>query len=219
LTHAEVAAADIQSLDMIREIAEQGVRENASVPNGKLVVKADGVDPRLRLMKCPTRPIALLPTTFSLSARQTIGVRCTQNNAWTVYVPVTVETDLEVLLTRNGGQRGAHLVEADIERQSRRVPGFATSYVTDLSEYRERHLKRPLAPGTVLVADAFSADVLVKRGQQVTLVTSVGGIEVRAFGAAVSEGGTRDRIRVQNLSSLKIVEGVVESASLVRVGG
>jgi flagella basal body P-ring formation protein FlgA len=76
-----------------------------------------------------------------------------------------------------------------------------------------------LAPGTVLVADAFAADVLVKRGQQVTLVTSVGGIEVRAVGAAITEGGTHDRVRVQNLSSLKIVEGVVESASLVRVGG
>jgi flagella basal body P-ring formation protein FlgA len=91
--------------------------------------------------------------------------------------------------------------------------------VTDLSDYRERHLKRPLQPCSVLMADAFSADVLVRRGQQVTLVTAVGGIEVRASGAAMSEGGVRDRIRVQNLSSLKVVEGVVESASLVRIGG
>jgi len=99
------------------------------------------------------------------------------------------------------------------------VPGFAQSYVTDLTEYRERHLKRPLPPGTVLVTDVFAADVLIRRGQQVTLVSSVGGIEVRANGAAISEGGVRDRVRVQNLSSLKVVEGVVESASLVRVGG
>jgi flagella basal body P-ring formation protein FlgA len=136
-----------------------------------------------------------------------------------VYVPVTVETEIDVLVTRSGAQRGAHLSEADVERQSRRVPGFANSYVTDLSDYRERHLKRPLSPGTVLVADVFTADVLVRRGQQVTLVTSAGGIEVRAIGAAMTEGGARDRVRVQNLNSLKIVEGVVESASLVRVGG
>jgi len=216
--HAQ-AVAEIESLDAVRAIAEQSVIDHASSASGKLIAKADGLDARLRLAKCPTRPVALLPAAFTLNARQTIGVRCGQGNAWTVYVPVTVETELQVLVIRNNAPRGAHLSDADVERQSRRVPGFAQSYVTDLTEYRERHLKRPLPPGTVLVTDVFAADVLIRRGQQVTLVSSVGGIEVRANGAAISEGGVRDRVRVQNLSSLKVVEGVVESASLVRVGG
>jgi flagella basal body P-ring formation protein FlgA len=217
LARAEIDA-ELESLDRVRETAEQGVRDHATPQAGRLFVTADGLDARLRLAKCPQRPVALVPTMLSLSAKQTIGVRCPQGNAWTVYVPVTVEMELEVLITRGAAQRGAHLGETDVERQPRRLPGFAMNYVTDLSEYRERHLKRPLAAGTVLLADAFAADVLVRRGQQVTLVSSVGGIEVRASGAAMTDGGVRDRVRVQNLSSLKVVEGIVESASLIRVG-
>ena len=37
-------------------------------------------------------------------------------------------------------------------------------------------------------------------------------------GARLTEGGVDDRVRVQNMSSLKVVEGVVESDSVVRVG-
>jgi flagella basal body P-ring formation protein FlgA len=70
----------------------------------------------------------------------------------------------------------------------------------------------------VLTVDMMKRDMVVKRGQHVTLVTSVGGIDVRAAGTALTDGGQADRIRVQNASSLKTVEGVVESANLVRVG-
>ena len=159
----------------MREIAEQGVRDRASQANGHLVIRAEGLDARLRLAECATQPVAFMPNTLSLSARQTVGVRCTQANAWTVYVSVALETELEVLVTRSAAQRGAHIAEADVERQLRQVPGVANAYVTNLTNYREQHLKRPLPPGTVLTADAFAADVLVKRGQQVTLVSSVGG--------------------------------------------
>jgi len=45
-----------------------------------------------------------------------------------------------------------------------------------------------------------------------------GPVEIRAQGHALTDGGVSDRVRVQNLSSLKVVEGVVESDSVVRVG-
>ncbi len=61
-------------------------------------------------------------------------------------------------------------------------------------------------------------DVLVRRGQQVTLIAANGGVQIRAQGQALTEGAAADRVRVQNVSSLKVVEGVVESDGVVRVG-
>ena len=61
-------------------------------------------------------------------------------------------------------------------------------------------------------------DVLVRRGQQVTLIATNGPVQIRARGQALTEGAASERVRVQNVSSLKIVEGVVESEGVVRVG-
>jgi flagella basal body P-ring formation protein FlgA len=63
----------------------------------------------------------------------------------------------------------------------------------------------------------FTPDLIVRRGQEVTLLSSDGAVEVRANGRAMIDGAAGSRIQVQNLSSLRVVEGVVESADLVRV--
>jgi len=48
-------------------------------------------------------------------------------------------------------------------------------------------------------------------------MTAAGGIEVRAPGRALADAAASQRLRVQNLASLKIVEGVAETDSVVRV--
>jgi flagella basal body P-ring formation protein FlgA len=63
----------------------------------------------------------------------------------------------------------------------------------------------------------FKADLVIQHGQEVTLVAAAGGIEVRATGRALADGASGSRVKVQNLSSMKVVEGVVEGPDLVRV--
>jgi flagellar basal body P-ring formation protein FlgA len=63
----------------------------------------------------------------------------------------------------------------------------------------------------------FVADVIVRRGQEITLVASSGTFEVRAAGRALADAPAGARLRVQNLSSMKVVEGMVESSDVVRV--
>jgi flagella basal body P-ring formation protein FlgA len=80
-----------------------------------------------------------------------------------------------------------------------------------------RTLNRPLAAGAALFADAMVDDVLIHRGQQVNLVAAVGGLEVRATGLALADARAADRIKVQNSTSLRVVEGVVETADVIRI--
>jgi flagella basal body P-ring formation protein FlgA len=63
----------------------------------------------------------------------------------------------------------------------------------------------------------FTPDLIVRRGQEVTLLSSSGAVEVRANGRAMIDGAAGSRIQVQNLGSMRVVEGVVETADLVRV--
>ena len=80
----------------------------------------------------------------------------------------------------------------------------------DIANLQGHRLKRSLPAGTALTVDMLVARLLVRRGQQVTLIAAIGPVEIRAQGQALTEGGVADRVRVQNVTSLKVVEGVVE---------
>jgi len=215
--HAQVQVP-IQTAESIQVAAQQRVR--ALLPSGKATyhVTASHLDPRLRLAQCAAPLEAFLPSKLPSSAKATVGVRCAKPVAWTVYVPVTVEVEAPVLVLKRALARLASVTAADVELQTRRLPGIAAGFIGELDQLEGRHLKRNLAAGSALTADALVADVLVRRGQQVTLLAASGPFEIRAQGQALSEGAANERIRVQNLTSRKIVEGVVENASTVRVG-
>src|SRR5262249_50157454 len=105
----------------------------------------------------------------------------------------------------------------DVEVQTRTVGGAGDDYLTEAGELTGRTLKRSLGAGAAITADAMVADSLVKRGQQVTLLAAAGGMEVRAQGIVMNDGPAAGRVKAQNLSSGRIVEGVVETADVIRI--
>lgn len=215
---AAVQADPLQDVGSIRVIAQDFVRAQLTTRgvDAKLFIEAAPLDARLRLPHCPA-PAGFLPTGAAVAARTTIGVRCTEPQ-WSVYVPVSVESEFSVLVLRQALARGTSLGAADVEVQRRRVAGFAANYVLDVTALAGKHLKNDTAPGTPLTVDLLVPDIIIKRGQRVTLLASAGGIDVRAQGEAIADANVSGRVRVENLGSHKIVEGQVESADLVRVG-
>jgi flagella basal body P-ring formation protein FlgA len=208
----------VQSLDAIRAAAQSFVRKHLpKAEPGATQVSVGALDPRLRLARCEAELTAALPAGGTFRARMTIAVSCPEGNVWTIYVPVTIETRAKVLVLRGPAARGARLGAADVEVQERVVGGSGDSLLTDVAQLEGHTLKRPLASGTALTADVLVEDVMVKRGQSVTLLASASGIEVRAPGRAMADGRAAGRIKVQNLNSLRVVEGVVESADVIRV--
>ena len=208
----------VQSLDAIREAAQSFVVQQ--VPKqapGTLQVNVGALDSRLRLVPCATPLKASLPPGATFRARMTVAVSCASASAWTVYVPVTVDTQTSVLVLRRAAGRGERLAAGDVESQTRVISGTGDSYLTDLTELAGRTVKRPLGAGTALTVDAMADDLLVRRGQRVTLLASVGSLEVRASGLAMNDAPAAGRVKVQNLSSNRIVEGVVETADVIRI--
>lgn len=212
-----LAQAQVQPLESIQAAAEKEVR--SLLPRGKATyhVSAARLDPRLRLAQCADAPEAFMPNNATPAAKVTVGVRCATPQ-WTIYVPVATEVEAQVLVLQRALARQSAVEAGDVELQTRRLPGIASGFIGDVADLRGRHLKRAVAAGTPLTADVLVADVLVRRGQQVTLLAANGPFEIRAQGQALSDGGASQRVRVQNVTSGKIVEGVVENASIVRVG-
>jgi flagella basal body P-ring formation protein FlgA len=97
------------------------------------------------------------------------------------------------------------------------VSGLAAGYVTDLAQLPRSTLRHPLPAGALLMSQDLLPDFMVRQGEQVSLVAAAGGIQVRAAGLALQDGRYGALIRVQNVSSSKVVQGVVESDRVVDV--
>jgi flagellar basal body P-ring formation protein FlgA len=211
-----VAHAQTQSLESIQSAAEKSVAALLPQIKGRYFVTASRLDPRLRLAQC-AEPLDAAPANGTItSARTTIGVRCTAP-AWAIYVPVTVEIEAPVLVLRRALPRRSPVEASDVELQTRRLSGAEAGFISDTGNLKGRRLRRAMPAGSPLTADVLAPAVLVRRGQQVTLLASNGPFEIRAQGEALSDGSEKERIRVQNVNSRKIVEGVVENSSTVRV--
>jgi flagellar basal body P-ring formation protein FlgA len=214
---ATAALATTQSIDDVQSAAEEFVRSRLPASHAKQYVTAAKLDPRLRVESCDQPLQTFEQSATTLGERVTVGIRCAAANTWTLYVPVSVEVEIPVLVLRRALARRARVAVIDVEPQTRRVPGNAASFLLDTASLQGHRLKRSLPAGTALTVDMLVPDVVVRRGQQVTLIAATGPVEIRAQGHALTEGGVADRVRVQNISSLKVVEGVVESDSVVRV--
>ena len=207
-----------ESLTLIRSTAESYVKSLIPGDAGESTVVVGQLDSRLRLNHCARKDLtASLPAGATLQARATVGVTCAGPVHWTVYVPVTVESKINVLVLTRPVNRDDRLTAADVSVEKRTITGPGNAYLTSPGELSGRTVRRPLAAGTTLSVDMFTADLVVRRGQAVTLVSAGGAVEVRATGRAMTDGAAGARIQVQNLGSARVVEGVVESADLVRV--
>jgi flagellar basal body P-ring formation protein FlgA len=205
-----------QPLDAVRAAAERALRNELKQVSG-VELSAGALDPRLRLPACqaPLETHAAAPR--DTQARALVRVSCTSGGPWSLNVPVAIRRELTIFVLRRSLARGEALLAADVTAQKRVVPGLASSFITRIEDLGGRLARRPLAEGTALTVDALSPALLIHRGQDVTLAANAGGIEVRAPGRALADASARQRLRVQNLNSLKVVEGIAESTGVVRV--
>lgn len=213
----ETASGGVEPLASIRAAAQSYIKGLLPRTPGGSTVTVGTLDSRLRLARCPQPLTAVLPAGMQLQARVTVGVSCTGPVHWTLYVPVTIESTINVLVLTHSVSRDSHLTASDVSVETRTTAGPGTAYLGSAAELRNRTVRRPLAAGSVLSVDMFAPDLIIRRGQEVTLLSSGEAVEVRASGRAMSDGAAGSRIQVQNLSSLRVVEGVVESADIVRV--
>ena len=144
-------------------------------------------------------------------------VGCNSNAVWTLNVPVEVHHNADVLVLKRAVTRGENLAAGDVSVESRVLPGLSSPYVSRVADLNGRLTRRPISEGAALPADALDAALLIHRGQSVTLIVNAAGLEVRAPGLALANAAAQQRVRVQNLNSLKIVEGVADTDGTVRV--
>ena len=213
---SQVPDASLEPLAAVRAAAEHALLGSLGTPPSGIEVEAATLDPRLRLTRCGVPLATHVDTPRETQPRALVRVSC-ESQAWTQNVPVDIRRTVPVLVLKRAALRGEMLNANDVTTQTRVVSGIASPFVATIDEIEGRALRRPVPAGTTLTADALNPLLLIHRGQSVTLAVSFGGIEVKAPGQALADAGPGALVRVRNLDSLKIIEGVADSEGVVRV--
>ncbi len=220
LIHGSTVQAETgawQTTDSIRAAAESHAGASLSRPGLNVKVSVGALDNRLKLVRCDQPLQAFTPPNTEIRQNLVIGVRCRGSSPWKVYVPVKLSARRQVLVTSRPLARGEALTRGDVRLEIRDITTTRGAYLTDLSQLSGKILKRTVPEGRLVTADLLNDEDIIKRGQRVTLLVTQSGFMVQMAGTALSDGTINERIRVENDSSRRTVEGIVRSPKLVEV--
>jgi len=122
-----------------------------------------------------------------------------------------------VLVARRTLRRGQVLTADDLASEHRDVSRLTQGYISDPKELIGQRMKTQLLAGRILTPRVLEFDIAIRRGQTVTLTVATGGMNIQMSGKALMDGAVSQRIRVENTSSGRIVEGIVRSREHVEV--
>lgn len=206
-----------QPVDEIAAAAEAFLAEHAGRDDARMSLRAAPLDPRLDLPRCSERLEGFLRRGTEIRSRTIVGVRCSGQAPWKVYVPVDVMVIDDVLVAAKTIPGGQVPGPGDVRIEKRDVSRLTGGYLSSPEALSGQRLKSQLHAGRIITPAMLSADKVIRRGQTVTLLVRDRHVNIRMAGRALGDGALNQRIRVENLGSKRVVEGLVRSAEHVEI--
>jgi flagellar basal body P-ring formation protein FlgA len=164
------------------------------------------------------RPIrAVVASPQHMKDRVMIELRCQDPKPWHIYVPVRIIGTSPVAVAAHAIIAGTVIKAEDLKTEEHDMSDLPIGFLDDPAIAVGLTASRPIAGGAYVTNQQLVAAKAVQRGQSVTLLADAGGMSVRMAGRALSDGLMNQRVRVQNLSSGKIVEGIARSEQVVEI--
>jgi flagella basal body P-ring formation protein FlgA len=142
---------------------------------------------------------------------------CPGTPQWHIYVPVRVVGTSQVTLAAHAMVAGSVLTESDLRAEQRDISELPPGYMDDPGVVVGLTAARPISSGAIITNQLLLGAKAVQRGQTVTLVADAGGMSVSMQGRALSDGLINQRVKVENLSSGRVVEGIARSQQVVEI--
>ncbi len=171
----------------------------------------------LDLPRCATPLAPAVSGGTHMKDRVVVEIRCAAPTSWHVFVPVRVVGFSTAVVAAHSIVMGTVLGPADVRVEEHEMAELPAGFIDAPSVVVGLSAARPIAAGAVITNQELNAPKAIVRGQSVTLVADVGGMSVRMAGRALGDGYVNQRVRVQNLSSGKVVEGIARGQDTVEI--
>ena len=210
-------AADTQDVPQLEALAQSQAAQQLPPLTDRQRFVVGPIDARLKLERCNLPVKAAVGAGQHMHDRVMVELRCPGTPAWHIYVPVKIVGTSTVTMAARAIVVGSVLTEKDVRTEQRDVSELPPGYLDDPTVAIGLTASRPISSGAVITNQYLVAAKAVQRGQEVTLVADIGSMSVRMAGRAMSDGLMNQRVKVENLSSGKIVEGIARSEQVVEI--
>lgn len=205
-------AAPYQSLPMIEKKARSFILEQLTeaTKQGQIEVQIRPLDYRLKLSPCePSKLVFYSPYNRTLEQSRTVGVKCLGPVRWSFYIPFSMKRYMEVVVASHYLEPNQAITRNDIKTMRINVSHADQGYFTRLDDVVGKLAVRQLLKDKVISPDDLKLINIVKKGDIVTVTAMNKAIKVSVKGTAQQAGRMGDRILVKNLTSDKMIEGII----------
>ena len=148
--------------------------------------------------------VAVEPLDTRFPQRMRFVARCMDAPGWRYEYAVRARVTAMVAVASAPVSSNETLTDAQVTIERRDISNIADP-VAAPQDAVGKMSRRMLRPGDILRSGQLSSPILVKRGDAVTMVARVEGIEVSTAGEALDAGGEGAVVRVRNASSGQVV--------------
>lgn len=148
--------------------------------------------------------VAIEPLDTRFPQRMRFVARCPDTPGWRYEYAVRARVTAMVAVASAPVAANDTLTDAQVTIERRDISNIADP-VAAPQDAVGKMSRRMLRPGDILRSGQLSNPILVKRGDAVTMVARVEGIEVSTAGEALDAGGAGTIVRVRNASSGQVV--------------
>ena len=174
------------------------------------------LDSRMRLTACSS-PLKVSTTSERILGPVSMSVSCSSPSPWRVQVRGSVSALGEVPVLAKPVNRGDVIGLSDIEVREQRITRDLVGYVINERDIVGKEARKNLAVGSKFRTSDLVSPQIIDRGQTVALVAGTAGLVVNMKGKALGNGAAGDRVMVQNLSSGRRIEGLVQRNGTVLI--
>jgi flagella basal body P-ring formation protein FlgA len=214
---AAMPATGLQDIGQLEALARAEAALHLPPLTEKQRCLAGPIPPQIQLARCTDAVRPSVGPAPHMNDRVLVELRCQGVPAWHLYVPVRIVGTTSVAVAAHAIIAGSVLTANDLRVEQHDITELPPGYLDDPAIAVGRTAARPISGGAILNNQQLVASKAVQRGQTVTLVADAGGMSVRMAGRALGDAMVNQRVRVQNLSSGKVVEGIARSEQVVEI--
>ncbi len=217
LAAGAATADDWQDVAALEALVRTAAGRELPAPRQNERLAIGPISTGVKLRRCGGEIDAAVAPGLKTPGRVLIQLRCLAPSAWRIYVPVRVIGTTRAVRAAHALIAGTVLTAADLSVEQHDVSELPTGYLDDPSIAVGMTASRAIAGGTLLTNQQLLGAKAIQRGQSVTLIAGAGAISVRMPGRALGDAFVNQRVKVENISSGKIVEGIARSEQVVEI--
>lgn len=211
-----LAMSQNQSLDAIHELVHEHVKQNIDQKIQEAQIDIRTLPSTLTLPQCTTQPELSQRDTNQIHGRITVSVSCNQPS-WRVFVSVNIDGKIPAVISTQGILRQAVINSEDVALRLTPLSELRHGAMKSLDNVIGMRAKRGIPANRVLTLQMLDIPYWVIEKEEVTLVTRIGGVEIKTTGIALEDGMQQDQVRVRNINSDITVTGIVIAPKTVEV--